>query len=465
MPPAFTVHVWQVIATCLSCITFVFLSQAIWSKTRRILALQLLAFSPIFYTGVALIALRFPPDDVFFEPSNPSVVVNKFLVASGLSIATLAIATKVIHRPLPEAPGLEVVGLKTSAAVAGAIAVIMIAVTGLDPSVITGVGRSAVRESSPILVALLGYFFPMAALGFARWHGTLVNRWTVICLAVSLGSILLGFRGLLMTSVAAVVIAATHLGEARSVRYAKALVAVSGCGLVALTLSRPGSDGGLYQALSNRMVFTPIYQIEKAAALHETVVPGAWIWADLRSRAGLDAVTLQQAVWRIDFPHSKFIGGSYPAVGDLVGNFGWYWWCAFLLLLLSVLWWDATGVGMARSFGPLLNDLVVLIAVRVAFFGLSAAYTPIAILGGWLVLLRHSRRKRKKRSGAEKATSVLVPEIYLDLRTHDDGGSFGLPHSTGDGDPHPAGVEPAVAGNEHERQQHPAAKQSQHFFD
>jgi hypothetical protein len=443
VPPATVVSAAHIAACFAALVVFTGLSFGCWRKTRRILVIQVIAFSPTFFLTAAVTGYSVPPAEIFFEPTDAGAVLDKLAVSAALALAALSLAYKVVPANLAEPPAPSVRRVQFAAVGAAAVSFAVIGADGIDVAVISGVGRSAARESSPMLVAILGYFFPMTALAFARNFGTVANRWTVGSLAMSFGSILLGFRGLVLTAVAAVLIAAAHLADRRSMSYAKVLVGAAGGGLLALTLARPGADGGVYQALVNRVVFTPIYQIEKAAALYETVVlPGSWIWADLGSRIGVETVTLQQAVWRVDFPQSRFVGGSYPVVGDLVGNFGWYWWCGYILLLLAVLWWDGAGAKTARRFGPVVNDFLVLIAVRMAFFGLSAAYTPLALLCLWVLVI--ARRRSRRRAAGRTASVVDLREVQpASARS-------GLPERPGDREPHPAGVQASVARDERE---------------
>ena len=331
-----------------------------------------------------------------FRAEDMGWVTEQFLIASFLGLLVMVAEHGHLQRLGPHGNQrmISTVWLRRAVLLAGGLAALRLAQSGIDLAVVAGDDRSTVREGAPIVVAVLGYLMPLAAIFFAHASGTIKNRWTIGTLAASLSVIVVGFRGLALTGLLALAVVAVHLGH-RPNRRVLAAIGLGSTGiLAAMSALRPQASSGLYSALMNRAFYTSAYQIEKVRELAgEQPYPGSWLVRDLAARIGSNEATLQQAVWRADFGDGSDIGGSYSVIGDLIGNFGAAWWVAYAMLLLLLLWWDVSGVFALYRFGRLINSCLLVVTARVAVFGLAAALTPLALIGfAWVVGVRGRRR-------------------------------------------------------------------------
>lgn len=368
-----------------------------WRRAGRVTLLTVVSVGLAVFSAFASWLSAYPYENGQFRAEDQGWVIRQFLVGAALTLCFQFVQAGHLRPSLARGQASLPIPKNTAkiVLVVAAATAFLILATSLTVAIVTGVGRSDFREGSPALVLILGYAMPLGFLVFAFAYGKLTHPWAVFAFAMSMASVFVGFRGLALTGLLAVVVAASHLRSRPDSKTLKLVGLAMLAVVIGLTALRPQADQGVYGALANRVVYTPSYQIEIAAELaDEQSYSGEWFVRDVRSRIGGAEATLQQAVWRRDFPDSTTVGGSYPPIDDFVGNFGAEWWVWFAVALVPLWMWDSLWIHQMRSAGLLLHSCLLVLLVRATAFGLSALVTPAALLLALAVALRRARSRR-----------------------------------------------------------------------
>jgi hypothetical protein len=209
--------------------------------------------------------------------------------------------------------------------------------------------------------------------------------------------LLLGFRGLLLSILVLQLFAYIQVNRRISVKtFIKSLSLVI-IVIYFATIGRSEASRSIIEALINRIFSTVFYQIDNARTLYESQgYPGEWLINEFLIRVGFDVPILEKEVWRIDFQDSEFTGGSYPYIGDLLGNFGEMWVGAYMLLVISVYMIDKRIMPKISKFVKCIDFTYIVFAFvmfRISMFNLSAGIVPL-FLGVILIVLSLKLRIR-----------------------------------------------------------------------
>jgi hypothetical protein len=262
----------------------------------------------------------------------------------------------------------------------------------LNPS-----NRSEVRHSSSMYTLIFGYLIPLLSV----YGYTVKRKMSLIPLfgiTTSLTAcLLLGFRGLLLSILVLQLFAYIQVNRRISVKtFIKSLSLVI-IVIYFATIGRSEASRSIIEALINRIFSTVFYQIDNARTLYESQgYPGEWLINEFLIRVGFDVPILEKEVWRIDFQDSEFVGGSYPYIGDLLGNFGEMWVGAYMLLVISVYMIDKRLMPKISKYVKCIDFAYIVFAFvifRISMFNLSAGIVPL-FLGVILVALSLKLRIR-----------------------------------------------------------------------
>jgi len=380
-----------------------YLSLHIFWNIRRITVMHAVAMSALYPLVLRTWFEIFPHERVFFVTETDRVylvyIVGGMIALVGLaSELTLGSGTSYAGTAVGRFRGLR--GFTVAMVVVGLVQASSI---GISMGSLAGQNRAEIRAGASLVVVVFGYLLPLVAIAFAHEVGTFSNRSSLIAIAFSGVTIVVGFRGLLISSLIAAAISYVNGGAKINSKATRRIGAAFVLVVVGMTALRPQAEAGVYSALANRASYTPEYQIDIAWKLQSSQdYMGQWFVRELQARVGGGVETLQQAVWRFDFPDAKFIGGAYPVFGDLVGNVGGGWWLVYTLMVASAVWWDVSGGRLARAHGGLINDMLVWIWLRVALFGLAAGLVP-AVLAFFFTLTFMRPRSKAGPEGSRDA--------------------------------------------------------------